>query len=49
MTIDGDSNDAADSIVVRYVIGTDLFRCRLDAAENFAGFSVSGKSNIRVE
>ncbi|HOV57875.1 MAG TPA: right-handed parallel beta-helix repeat-containing protein [Rhodanobacteraceae bacterium] len=48
VTIDGDSNDAADSIVVRYVIGTDLFGAA-STQQNFAGFSVTGKSNIRVE
>ena len=48
VTIDGDSNDAADSIVVRYVIGTDLFGAA-STQLSFAGFSVSGKSNIRVE
>jgi hypothetical protein len=46
--VDGDSNDAADSIVVRYVIGTDLFGAA-SVQQNYAGFRVTGKSNIRLE
>lgn len=45
---DGDSNDPAVSIVVRYVIGTDLFGAA-STQESYGGFRVTGKSNIRVE
>jgi hypothetical protein len=45
---DGDSNDPSVSIVVRYVIGTDLFGAA-STQETYGGFRVTGKSNIRVE
>ena len=48
VSIDGDSNDSADSIVVRYVIGTDLFGA-VSSQNTYGGFRVTGKSNIRVE
>ncbi len=46
--ISGGSNDAAVSIMVRYVIGTDLFGAA-STQERYGGFRVTGKSNIRVE
>ncbi len=45
---DGDSSDSADSVIVRYVIGTDLFAAP-SVQYDFGGFRVTGKSNIRVE
>lgn len=48
VAIDDDSNDSSISVVVRYVIGTDLFGAS-SAQSITGGFRVSGKSNIRVE
>jgi hypothetical protein len=45
---DGESNDPAVSIVVRYVIGTDLFGAA-STQQHYGGFRVTGGSNIRVE
>src|SRR5678815_1231583 len=48
VSIAGDSSDASDSIVVRYVIGTDLFGAS-SSQESFGGFQILGNSNMRVE
>lgn len=44
----GRSSDSADSIVVRYVIGTDL-NGSVSSQGSFGGFRVLGESYIRVE
>ena len=42
------SSDASTSVVVRQVIGTDLFGAA-SAQQTYGGFTVGGKSTIRVE
>ena len=42
------SSDSTDSIVVRYVIGTDLYGSP-SVDSNYGGFVVEGHSNMRVE
>jgi len=48
VAIASDTTDSADSVVVRYVVGTDLFGAA-SALESYGGFQVIGYSNIRVE
>jgi hypothetical protein len=48
VAVSSESTDAADSIVVRYVIGTDLFGAA-QVDYNYGGFGIYGKSNVRVE
>lgn len=48
VTIGSDSSAAADSVIVRYVIGNDLFGAA-SVLDEYGGFRVYGKSNMRVE
>jgi len=48
VSFDDQSSDSEDSIIVRYVIGHDLYGAA-SADDNSGGFGVTGKSNIRVE
>ncbi len=48
ISIGSHSSAASDSIVVRYVIGTDLYGAA-SVQNEYGGFQVFGKSNMRVE